>query len=149
MAREHPFLLAARVEIEIPFFDVDPMNIVWHGHYLKYFETARCALLDKIGYGYAVMRANGDAWPVVQVQCKYIRPLVFGQKITVEARLTEYESCLKTEYRIFAADGTVLHRAAITQAAVDTASGETLLQTPAAWRQAVGRALQKNREEKP
>ena len=39
-----------RAEIEVPFFDVDVMQIVWHGHYVKYLEVARCAFLDAIGY---------------------------------------------------------------------------------------------------
>jgi len=30
--------MQADVIIEIPFHDVDTMNVVWHGHYLKYFE---------------------------------------------------------------------------------------------------------------
>ena len=34
--------------IEVPFHDVDVMRVAWHGHYVKYFEIARCALLDKI-----------------------------------------------------------------------------------------------------
>ena len=38
----------ADVMIEVPFHDVDTMNVVWHGHYLKYFEIARCKLLDQI-----------------------------------------------------------------------------------------------------
>ncbi len=36
----------------MPFFDVDSMNVVWHGHYVKYLEVARCALLDQIGHNY-------------------------------------------------------------------------------------------------
>ena len=36
-------------EIVVPFFDVDSMHIVWHGHYVKYLEVARCALLDRLG----------------------------------------------------------------------------------------------------
>ena len=33
------------IEIEVPFFDLDPMNVVWHGNYVKYTEIARCKLL--------------------------------------------------------------------------------------------------------
>ena len=32
-------------QILVPFFDVDTMHVVWHGHYIKYLEVARCALL--------------------------------------------------------------------------------------------------------
>ena len=85
-------------EIEVPFFDVDSMQIVWHGHYVKYLEIARCAFLDALGYNYRTMREQGHMWPVVKMDLKYIRPAQFGQKIRAEVMLTEYESCLSLEY---------------------------------------------------
>ena len=56
----------ADVIIEVPFHDVDTMNVVWHGHYLKYFEIARCKLLDQFHYNYNQMRDSGFAWPVIE-----------------------------------------------------------------------------------
>ncbi len=46
----------AEIEIEIPFYDVDSAGIVWHGNYVKYFEVARCVLLDKLNYNYIDMK---------------------------------------------------------------------------------------------
>lgn len=42
-------ILSCEVEIGVQFFDVDLIEIVWYGHYAKYFEAARCALIDNIG----------------------------------------------------------------------------------------------------
>lgn len=42
--------------IDVQFFDLDPMNVVWHGNYVKYLETARCDLLAKVGYTYDDMK---------------------------------------------------------------------------------------------
>ena len=47
----------ADVIIEVPFHDVDTMHVVWHGHYLKYFEVARCKLLDQFNYNYNYLSA--------------------------------------------------------------------------------------------
>ena len=33
-------------EITVEFYDLDPMNVVWHGNYVKYLEKARCDLLE-------------------------------------------------------------------------------------------------------
>lgn len=33
------------IKIKVPFYDLDPMNIVWHGNYVKYMEEARCDFL--------------------------------------------------------------------------------------------------------
>ena len=93
-------IISTLLEIEVPFFDVDSIGITWHGHYMKYFEMARCALLEKINYNYDAMMASGYAWPVVDTRIKYIKPTRFKQKIIVEASLVEYENRLKIQYLI-------------------------------------------------
>lgn len=131
------------VIIEVPFFDVDSMDIVWHGHYVKYLEVARCAFLSAIGYDYNVMKANGYGWPIVQLNLKYVRPAVFGQKIRVEVVLKEYESCLKFDYVISdIINGKKLTKASSMQVAVCMQTRETQFQTPESWLQAVRNAMQ-------
>ena len=34
-------LYSSEIEIKIPFYDLDPMNIVWHGNYIKYLESSK------------------------------------------------------------------------------------------------------------
>ena len=43
--------ISASIETVVAFHDVDLATVVWHGHYLKYFENARWALMDRIGFG--------------------------------------------------------------------------------------------------
>lgn len=125
-------------EIEVPFFDVDVMQIVWHGHYVKYLEIARCAFLDEVGYNYTVMLQHGHAWPVVKLDLKYIRPARFGQKIRVEMAVTEYESCLRIDYILRDAEsGIKLTQAHTTQVAQRIDNGEMQFQTPESWQTAV------------
>ena len=92
--------LSAEVEIEIPFFDVDPMAVAWHGHYVKYFEVARCAMLRKIDYDYPKMHESGYVFPVVELYLKYVNAARYGQVVMVAAELLEYENRLKIGYRI-------------------------------------------------
>ena len=87
-------------DILIPFHDVDMMMVVWHGHYVKYFEVARCELLDTIDYGYVEMVNSGYAWPVIDMALRYVKPARFGQWVTVSAQLVEYENRLKVDYVI-------------------------------------------------
>ena len=87
-------------DIQVPFHDVDMMMVVWHGHYVKYFEVARCDLLDKIQYNYTEMVNSGFAWPVVDMALRYVKPARFGRWITVEASLVEYEYRLRIDYVI-------------------------------------------------
>ncbi len=119
------------VVIRVPFHDVDMMAVAWHGHYLKYFEVARCALLDRIAYNYMEMKDSGYAWPVVDLRVKYVRPARFGQDIRVTATVLEYENRLVLEYRIEdVKTGEKLTRGKTTQVAVAIDSGEMQLVSP-------------------
>lgn len=121
----------AETEIEIQFYDLDPMQIVWHGNYVKYLEVARCALLDKIGYNYNQMRDSGYAWPVIDINLRYIGSAVFGQRIKLRAEIVEYENRLKIDYLITdAANGKRLTRASTSQVAVSIATGEMCFVSP-------------------
>ncbi|MDO8698801.1 MAG: acyl-CoA thioesterase [Pseudomonas sp.] len=135
-------VLQAEIEFEVPFFDVDSMEVVWHGHYVKYLEVARCALLDKLGHNYQQMRASGYAWPIIDLQLRYVRGAQFGQRIKVRADLIEWENRLKINYLISdAATGERLTRASSVQVAVEIASREMQLASPRVLLAAVERML--------
>lgn len=123
--------MRAEVIIEVPFHDVDMMNVVWHGHYIKYFEIARCKLLDQIDYNYPQMQQSGYLWPVIECQCRYAKPLVFGQRVKVIAEIKEWLQRLKINYVIQDADtGARLTRGHTVQVAVEAASREMCFQSP-------------------
>ncbi|OQR38292.1 thioesterase [Pseudomonas sp. T] len=136
-------VLQAEVEILVPFFDVDMMEVVWHGHYVKYLEVARCALLDRLDHNYSQMREAGYAWPVIDLQLRYVRGARFGQRISVRADLVEWENRLKINYLISDVEtGERLTRASSTQVAVEIASREMQMVSPPVFIDAVQRALE-------
>jgi acyl-CoA thioester hydrolase len=130
---------SAEAEIQVQFFDLDPMEVVWHGHYVKYLEVARCALLDTIDYNYAQMKASGYAWPVIDMQLRYIDSATFGQRLKLRAEIVEWENRLKIGYLVTdAASGRRLLRASTTQVAVDMATREMCFVSPAVLFQKLG-----------
>ena len=48
-------LYKSNTKIKVSFCDLDPLNIVWHGNYVKYLEQARCDFFDKLNYNYTDM----------------------------------------------------------------------------------------------
>lgn len=123
--------LVAIVEVEIPFHDVDAMAVAWHGHYVKYFELARCALLRRFDYDYPQMQESGYLWPVVDCHLKYVRPAVYGQRVQVEARLLEHENRLKIGYEIRdAQSGEVLTKGSTIMVAVHAQTRELQFVSP-------------------
>lgn len=128
-------LLTAQVEIEVPFQDVDLMQVVWHGNYFRYFETARAALLRKINYDYPEMRASGYVWPVVELKARFVQPMRYAQRIRVRAELQEWENRLKIAYRVAdALSAKRLSSGYTIQCAVDARSGELQLVSPSVLR---------------
>lgn len=124
-------MIVVRTEIIVPFHDVDSMNIAWHGHYVKYLEVARCELLELIGYSYQAMAKSGYTWPVVDMRIKYVKPLVFNQRIAVEATLVEWENRLKINYVIWDVEQkNKLTKAHTTQMAIDMKTGESCFESP-------------------
>lgn len=117
--------LRGEIALTPAFHDCDPMQVVWHGNYFKYLELARCALLQRYDYDYPQMQASGYLWPVVDARVKYIRPLLYGQPLKVQAEIVEWENRLKIDYRIRdAGSDQVLTKAHTVQVAVDAASQE-------------------------
>ena len=136
--------LSAEIEQQVGFYDVDSMDIVWHGNYVKYLEDARCALLNIIDYDYIRMRDSGYAWPVVSLNIKYIKPCRFLQKIKIKATLTEYENCLKIKYLITdSKTDEKLSKAETMQMAVDMKSRESCFECPSIFTDKVKKYLGK------
>jgi acyl-CoA thioester hydrolase len=131
--------LSHEIEVVPAFYDIDPMEIVWHGHYVKYLELARSALLRKFDYDYPRMRASGYAWPIVDMRLKYVRPAELGQRLIVRAEVLEWENRLRIGYRIRdAATSRKLTEASTIQVAVDLATREMLYVCPGVLWQRLG-----------
>ncbi|WP_406662855.1 acyl-CoA thioesterase [Gallaecimonas sp. GXIMD1310] len=121
----------ATVEIQVPFHDLDPMQVTWHGNYLRYFEVARCALLESFDYNYPEMEASGYLWPIVDLKVKYVRPAVLNQALLVTAKLTEFQNRLGMSYEVRCKEtGACMTKGKTVQVAVDKSSGEMQFVSP-------------------
>lgn len=139
---EAPGRWVAECETQVQFFDLDPMEVVWHGHYIRYLEIARCALLDGIGYNYEQMKVSGYAWPVIDLHIRYAHSATFGQRLKLRAEIVEWENRLKIQYLITdAGTGRRLSRATTTQVAVALATQEMCFVSPPVLFEKLGVAL--------
>src|SRR4051812_12986540 len=94
--------LSDRTEILVRFNEADPLGIVWHGHYVRYFEDGREAFRNKYGVGYLDFYKQGYITPVVSIQCDYKRSLRYGDTVIIE---TVYIPCdaakIKFYYKLY------------------------------------------------
>lgn len=70
--------------LSVRFNEVDSLGIVWHGHYISYFEQGREAFGRKHGISYLDAKANGVATPIVKSSCEHFLPLKYGDTFTIE-----------------------------------------------------------------
>ncbi len=125
-------MISTSIYIKAQFYDIDPMNVVWHGHYARFFEQARCQLLDSIDYNYGAMEKSGYIWPIVDMQVRYVRPIKCFQEFIVTATIVEYLNRLKIKYEITDKEtGEVLTKAHTIQLAIKADTGELCIETPA------------------
>ncbi|WP_018345134.1 acyl-CoA thioesterase [Cytophaga aurantiaca] len=84
--------LRHETEVVVRFSEVDSLHIVWHGHYVRYFEDAREAFGLKYGIHYLDVQKAGYSTPIVKVQCDYKRSLKYGDTALVDATFVNSEA---------------------------------------------------------
>lgn len=84
--------LIDKKEVLVRFPEVDSMRIVWHGHYLKYFEDGRESFGLKYNLGYLDVYRHEVMVPLVKISCDYKRPLEYGDTAVIETRYVPTEA---------------------------------------------------------
>ncbi len=76
-------MLQNSTNLRIRFNEVDPLGIVWHGHYIRFFEDGREAFGAEHGLTYMDIYRKGYVAPVVKINCDYKKSLAYGDEITI------------------------------------------------------------------
>lgn len=116
----------------VRFSEVDSMQVVWHGEYVRYFEDGREAFGRQYpGIGYLDFYANGYTAPIVDLQLQYISPLTVNDVAIIETRFIDTVAAkLCFEYIIYRqSDGALVARGSSVQVFLDN-EGNMSLNTP-------------------
>ena len=73
---------------KVKYYECDPMGVVHHSNYVRFMEEARVEMMDKLGFGYERMEAEGVISPVLSLTCKFIRPAHFQEVVEISVRLS-------------------------------------------------------------
>ena len=71
-------------------YETDQMGIVHHSNYIRWFEEARCDLLDYMGVGFADLEKQGIISPILSVEADYLRLVYYGDTVSIDAYIKEY-----------------------------------------------------------
>ncbi len=75
---------------KVCYHETDKMGITHHSNYIKWMEEARIFFLDRVGYGYARLEAEGVVSPVISVECSYKTPTTFDDVVEINVNVAEY-----------------------------------------------------------
>jgi len=89
-------MFTSETTIRVRYAETDQMDVVYYGNYAQYFEVGRAESIRHLGFTYKDMEANGVMMPVVELQCKYLRPAHYDDLLTIKTTLRE----LPVDHRI-------------------------------------------------
>ncbi len=92
--------LSASISLRVRFSETDPLGIVWHGNYIKYFEEGREAFGRKYGLSYLEVEKKGYATPIVKTVCEHKKSARYGEMLRVETYYIATASA-KLHFRYF------------------------------------------------
>ena len=128
------------IKMKVPFFDLDPLQIVWHGNYLKYFDIARSELFDGLGVDlFEFHDRTRYIFPIIRSSVKHIHPLKRGDEFICRATVKDARSKIVVAFEVrLVADGTVCARGTTEQAAVLAPEMEMVYTIPEEISRALG-----------
>jgi acyl-CoA thioester hydrolase len=91
-------MFTSETTIRVRYAETDQMGVVYHSNYFPYFESARAESIRQLGFTYADMEKMGVIMPVVDVHCRYLRPAVYDDLLTIKTTLKELPIHHKIEF---------------------------------------------------
>jgi acyl-CoA thioester hydrolase len=127
-------------KFSVPFYDLDPMQVVWHGNYLKYFDTTREELCYALGFDpVAYYKKSKILFPIVKTSTKHIVSLRHRDQFTCKATLMEARYKIVVDFEIrLNNNGTLCTKGRSEQVAVKYPETEILFEIPDDIRKTLG-----------
>lgn len=91
-------MFEASTKIRVRYAETDQMDVVYHGNYAQYFETARAEAIRDLGFTYKDMEAMGVIMPIVELHIQYVRPAHYDDLLTVKTILKELPANHRIEF---------------------------------------------------
>jgi len=128
------------IKFQVAFHDLDPLQVVWHGNYFKYFDIARFGLFAAAGIDlYQYMLTKKFVFPLTRSSIKYILPLRPFDEFVCRATVTEAEYKIAMDFEIrLNEDGRLCARGNSEQVAVRFPEMEMSFEIPLDIRNALG-----------
>jgi acyl-CoA thioester hydrolase len=94
--------MSHETEIRVRYAETDAMGIAHHAAYLVWFEEARTALCREAGVVYRDLEIRGLLLPVVEITCRYRRPLHYDDILVIRTTVSHVSRrSIRFRYALF------------------------------------------------
>jgi acyl-CoA thioester hydrolase len=113
-------MFSSETQIRVRYAETDQMGYVYYGNYATYYEVARVEALRIIGLSYKLFEDNGIMMPVVNLNCKYIKPAKYDDLLTIKTSIKALPSVrIHFFYEVFNEQGVLLNQGETTLVCID------------------------------
>lgn len=70
-------------KIRVRYGETDQMGYMYYGNYAEFYEVGRVEMLRSLGLTYKGMEESGIMMPVLELQCKYLKPALYDEEISI------------------------------------------------------------------
>ena len=81
---------------KVQYYETDMMGVTHHANYIRWMEEARIDFMDRIGFPYRRMEAEGVLSPVKSLQVNYLKPCTFGDEVDIAVIVKDFNGVIIT-----------------------------------------------------
>lgn len=81
---------------KVQYYETDMMGVTHHANYIHWMEEARIDFMDRIGFPYRQMEAEGVFSPVKSLQVNYLKPCTFGDEVEITVGVKDFNGVIIT-----------------------------------------------------
>jgi acyl-CoA thioester hydrolase len=99
-------------KIRVRYGETDQMGYMYYGNYAEFYEVGRVEMLRSLGLTYSGMEASGIMMPVLEMKCKYLKPALYDEEITVKVIMDKMPGVkIHFRYELFNESDELIHTA--------------------------------------
>ncbi len=113
-------MFKSETTIRVRYAETDQMGYVYYGNYAAYYEVARVESLRQMGLSYKMFEDNGIMMPVLNLQCKYLKPARYDDLLNIKTEIREMPGLrLHFYHEVFNEAGVLLNQGEVTLVNID------------------------------
>lgn len=118
-------------KLRVRYAETDQMGYMYYGNYAQFYEVGRVEMLRSLGLTYKSMEESGIMMPVLDLHCKFIKPALYDEEITVKVVMNKMPAVrINFAYQLFNEKQELINEGETTLVFIDIKRNKPCLPSP-------------------